>query len=248
MIQLDVHDGVARLTLAHGRANALDVELLRELPHALEEAGGRAPAVVLTGQGTVFSAGIDLKRLLAEEPAHVDELLPALVEACAALFFLPRPVVAAVNGHAIAGGGVLTCAADLRLMARGGGRIGVPELLVGVPFPLVALEIVRSRVAPSRLPELVFRGLTLEAEPAREAGLIDEVVDAESLLETAHERARALAGLPADVFAHTKEQLRAPSRARLAAETAADREFVAAAWKRAETREGIRTYLERLRG
>ena len=87
-----------------------------------------------------------------------------------ALFAFPKPVVAAVNGHAIAGGCILVCAADWRLMAREPGRIGIPELLVGVPFPVVPLEIMRFATQASQLQALAYRGLTLAAGDALHNG------------------------------------------------------------------------------
>ena len=92
--------------------------------------------------------------------------LPAMNQAFEALFAFPKPVVAAVNGHAIAGGCIMACCADYRIMAREPGRIGIPELLVGVPFPVVPLEIVRFATPPQHLQALIYRGLTLTADDA----------------------------------------------------------------------------------
>jgi enoyl-CoA hydratase len=97
------------------------------------------------------------------------------------LVAFPRPVVVAVNGHAIAGGCLVVLACDVRLMADGTGRIGVPELLVGVPFPTVALEVVRFAVPPDKVQSLVYTGRTMSAREALGAGLIDEVADPDSL-------------------------------------------------------------------
>src|SRR5437870_1175022 len=102
-----------------------------------------ARAVVMTATGRTFSAGVDLVRLLEGGAPYVRKFLPVLSEMFATVFSHPAPVVAAINGHAIAGGCVLACAADKRLMARDGGRIGATELLVGVPFPPAAVEILR---------------------------------------------------------------------------------------------------------
>jgi hypothetical protein len=120
----------------------------RELDAA---AGSDARAVVLTGAGSIFCAGVDLFRVVDEGADYVRRFLPSLADVIRKLFMLPKPVVAAANGHAIAGGCILVAACDYRLMARGGGRIGVPELLVGVPFPAIALEILRFALAPERM-------------------------------------------------------------------------------------------------
>src|SRR5262245_63242137 len=125
-----------------------------------------ACAVVMTATGRTFSAGVDLVRLLEGGAPYIRKFLPALSTMFAAVFSHPPPVVAAINGHAIAGGCVLACAADRRLMARDGGRIGVTELLVGVPFPPVAMDIMRCAGAPQFFAEAIFSGATYAAPEA----------------------------------------------------------------------------------
>jgi len=133
MIERTLHDGILTLRLAHRKASALDVEILDALQRELEGAATNARALILTGTGSIFSAGVDLFRLTQEGADYVRRFLPLLSCVVRTLFAFPRPVVAAANRHAIAGGCILVLAADARLMAAGSGRIGVPELLVGVP-------------------------------------------------------------------------------------------------------------------
>src|SRR4051812_13759621 len=152
MIDLTHRGDVAILRMAHGKANALDLEFCAALTTQLEDCErSAAGAIVLTGTDRMFSAGVDLPRLVAGGAAYVREFLPALDRMLQALFSLATPVVAAINGHAIAGGCVMACAADYRIMAREPGRIGVTELLVGVPFPVVPLEIMRFAVPSGHL-------------------------------------------------------------------------------------------------
>ena len=124
---------------------------------------------MLTGQGKMFSAGVDLIKLRQGGADYIRKFLPSLHKLYEAVFFHPKPVVAAVNGHAIAGGCVLAACADRRIMARGLGRIGVTELLVGVPFPALAFEIVRPAVPPRYLAEVTYSGATYEADAALSA-------------------------------------------------------------------------------
>jgi len=145
MIEYADHDGIAVLTLDHGPVNALDLELLTAIPGALA-AVADARAVVLTGSGPSFSAGVDLKRIVEGGPRYVERFLPALSAALLAVFDHAKPVVAAVNGHALAGGCVLAAACEMRLMS--GGTIGLAELAAGVPFPTVPLEVMRHAVGP----------------------------------------------------------------------------------------------------
>ena len=145
--------------MAHGKVSALDAELLRcarEGDH--RGRGGPARALVLTGTGSSFSAGVDLFQVL-ERRCGVPQSLPAgdgVVVPHATDF--PKPAVAAVNGHAIAGGCIIAAACDHRMMASGTGRIGVPELTVGVPFPALPFEIVGARVPPTAFRQLVYSG------------------------------------------------------------------------------------------
>ena len=177
---------VAVLQMVHGKANTLDTEFCQGLTEQLHEfKSSSAKAIVLTGQENIFSAGVDLKRLLDGGRDYLKEFLPALASAFDNLFFYPKPIVAAVNGHAIAGGCVIACAADYRFMAEGNGRMGVPELIVGVPFPTIALEIMRLAVNSGNLQSLMYGGATHKTDAVVDLGLIDELVEPSDLLDHA---------------------------------------------------------------
>ncbi len=186
MIKSESVDGIAVLTLTHGKANALDIELCDALAARFARTApvGRK-AVVLTGQGKIFSAGVDLKRLSSEDADYIRQFLPALHRLYEAVFFHPKPVMAAINGHAIAGGCVLACCADRRVMAREAGRIGVTEILVGVPFPALAFEIVRFAVPPRYLPEFTLSGATYATDEALRRGWVDELAEPPDLMKDA---------------------------------------------------------------
>lgn len=236
--------GVSRIRIGHGKANALDRELCEGLASGLRELGERDHAAVLTGTGSIFSAGVDLKRLLADGDEYLVSFLGALRDVFAAALEYPRPLVAAVNGHAIAGGCILAAACDQRLMAHGSGRIGIPELLVGVPFPTLALEVMRGLVAPHVLQRLVWRGETLLPEAALAVGLVDELVVAEELDQRAVDLATRLARIPTRTFELTRGELRAPMRILLAQLEDHDREVVQA-WRAPEIRAAISEWVER---
>lgn len=246
MIGVEERDGIVVLRLEHGKASALDLELTEALGREIDAAAGSAArAVVLGGRGSIFSAGVDLFRIVGGGEEYVREFLPALVDTLTRLFALEKPVVAAVNGHAIAGGCILAAACDYRIMAAGSGRIGVPELLVGVPFPAIALEIMRFAVGSGRLQALVYRGASVEPPEALERGLVDEVVDARALEARALEVAAQLAAIPAGAFAATKRQLRREALARAAAGPGSEGDERIASWAAPETHERIRDYLAR---
>jgi enoyl-CoA hydratase len=205
LIEREEREGIVTLRLAHGKASAMDVELMEALIEALDGAMD-ARAIVLTGTGSIFCAGVDLFRLTSEGASYVERFFPLLRDMLQKLFALPVPVVAAANGHAVAGGCILVCACDYRLMADGNGRIGVPELLVGVPFPEVALKVMQFAV-PNVAP-LVITGKTLLPREALDARMIDEVVEPAALLDRAHAIASQLAAIPRESFRLTKRVLR----------------------------------------
>ncbi len=248
MIARSQQEGVLTLRLAHGKASALDVELLDALLHELDGVAEDVGAIVLTGTGSIFSAGVDLFRLTREGAGYARHFLPLLSQLLRTLFSFPRPVVAAVNGHAIAGGCVIALACDARLMAEGVGRIGVPELLVGVPFPTAALEVVRFAVPREKVQSLIYTGRTLSARDALAAGLVDEVAAPDALPARAQELARQLATVPPPVFRLTKQSLRAEALGRI--DTADGRQDQAAleVWSAPQTHAHIREYLRRTLG
>jgi enoyl-CoA hydratase len=203
-----VSDSVTLVQFDHGRVSALDLEFLLALRAELAELADSGTALVLTGTGTAFSAGVDLVRLLDGGAAYVEEFIPALSGAFDDLFAYQRPVVAAVNGHAIAGGCVIVSCADHRLMAEGRSRIGVPELLVGVPFPASALAAVRYATGDVGVADLVYSGGTHLPDEALRRRLVDEVVPEAELLDRAITKAELLAAIPPATFVHTKRSLR----------------------------------------
>lgn len=242
MIERSVNDGIVTLRLNHGKASALDLELIEGLALAIAEIGDTASArgVILTGTGSIFSAGVDLLRLTNEGRDYVERFVPALSRMVLDLFSIEKPVVVAVNGHAIAGGCVMTLAGDYRLMSPGTARIGLPERLVGVPFPPSVIEVVRFAVPPQHVQMLMYTGATVTPDEALRLGMLDEVADA--LLERADAVARQLAASPR-IFALTKRQLRdkAISRAKHYAHEM-DAEILEL-WTAPETHERIRAYI-----
>jgi enoyl-CoA hydratase len=240
---------VAVLRMVHGPVNAMDLELCRALAECFRElVVDPARAVVVTGTDRAFSAGVDLKRCAAGGDPYVEEFIPALADAFRAAFELPKPLVAAVNGHAIAGGCILAACADVVLMAEGDGRIGVPEIKVGVPFPRIALEVLGVAVGERGARELVMGAQTYLPERAEQLGLVHEVVAPGELAPRAAARAAAMAReVPPDTFAITKGQLRRAALERTDRYADED-EPVATLWKRHIGDGWVTRYLESVTG
>ncbi|HNO09359.1 MAG TPA: enoyl-CoA hydratase/isomerase family protein [bacterium] len=209
MIDVTQHDGIAILQMQHGKANALDIEFCHALAHAVDNLRHvEVHGLILTGTGTMFSAGVDLPRLIKSGPEYIPEFLAALHHTFETLFTFPKPMIAAINGHAIAGGCVLAACADYRIMA--GGRIGVSELRVGVPFPVSALEIMRSVVPQKFLSEVLYDAKNYTPDEAKTVGLIDAIIGSNELMSEALKKVKAWSAIPATAFAITKRQLQAP--------------------------------------
>src|ERR1700722_3595697 len=243
MIETADYDGIAVRTRDNEPVNALDLELLSAVPGSLS-AVADARAVVLTGSGRSFSAGVDLKQIIDGGPPYVEKFLPALSLAMLTVFEHPKPVVAAINGHALAGGCVLAAAADIRLMSAG--TIGLTELAVGAPFPTVPLEIMRHAVGPA-LDGMVLGAGRLTPDQAMSIGLVHEVLEPDQLLAAALRRADGLCAAPADVFALAKRQLHGPARGRIDTAGPSDDPQVLTMWSSERTRQSLRDYLASLR-
>lgn len=167
------------------------------------------PAVVLTGREGFFSAGADLKVAPTLDADGQRGMVEGINRIFAGWYGFPRPVVAAVNGHAIAGGLILALCADYRVSSREG-RFGLTELKAGLPYPSVAMAIVRAELNGPAARRLVLGADLVDAEVVRDGGGFDELVEPDQVLHRATEVARSLAALPAEAYAKVKAQLRGP--------------------------------------
>lgn len=223
----------------------MDVELGEAFIEEMDAARDSSiRAVILTGSGSSFSAGVDLFRVLKDGPEYGRKFLPVLDSLLRAALTLPKPMIAAVNGHAIAGGCILAAACDHRIMTEGHGRIGIPELAVGVPFPALPLQIMSARVADGPLRDLVFTGRTVLIDEAKTMGLIDEKCPSGMLMDRALEVAQKMAAIPAGAFALTKEAFYTPILDR-SSKLAALNARVVDAWLQQHTYDTIRAYLDK---
>lgn len=248
MVEREDRDGIRILRLAHGKVSAMDIELAEAFIDELKAAGDASVrAVVITGTGSSFSAGVDLHRLIRDGAAYAQRFLPVLDQMLRDALTFPKALVAAVNGHAIAGGCILAATCDRRIMADGNGRIGIPELVVGVPFPALPLQIMAARMPDAAFRDLVMTGRTVQVDDAIRLGLIDEKCAADALLDRALTVARQLAAIPAEAFALTKEASTTIVLDRTACLSDLNARVVHA-WMQPHTYDAIRAYLDRTVG
>lgn len=209
MIEVTRDGAVATVRMDHGPVNATDLELLEAIVDAFAEleTDDEVASVVLTGNARAFSAGVDLRRILDEGETYTRDFLDALTRALLAPLRLTAPVVAAVTGHAIAGGAVLAAACDLAVLTdEPRTRVGLAELAVGVPFPTAAIEVMRRRLGP-RLGEAVWLADLYAPADALARGFVDEVVPADQVVDRATAIATRLTSAPAGTRRLTHEQL-----------------------------------------
>ena len=246
MIELDHQQQIAIIKLNHPPANAIDAALLATLDESVkQQTDNDSKAIILTGQGSIFSAGVDLVQLLKGGQDYTSEFLTALENLLETLFFCPKPIVAAINGHAIAGGCVVACCADIRLMAQGKARIGVPELRVGVPFPVIIMELMRAKVQAAFFEEIMLCGQTYIPDEAMQKGLVDDVVNADELMDTALKQAVSLASIRPQIYAFTKLQIRQTVRERIEKNNALYADQIRTTWLSDQTSDAIRQYMEK---
>ena len=211
-MQLESIEDIAVVRLDAGKANAMNPAFLAGFSRLLDqlEASTRA-AVVIVGAGNAFSAGLDLPSLLPLDRDTMRSFIGLFEATMLRVFQIPRPVVAAVNGHAIAGGCVLALQADVRIAAAGNARLGLSEVAIGIGLPSSVMETLRAQLPPASLVPIALEARLCGVEEALKLGLIDEVVSPDSLLPRAIERARTLAAGGAAAFAQVKLGLRRPA-------------------------------------
>lgn len=245
MFSVDTESPIAVLRLEHGKVNAMDLALCEALTQQLALlATHPCRALVITGTGNSFSAGVDLVQLTQGGTEYVSRFLPVMDAFFYALLTFPKPVVAALNGHALAGGCIIAACCDHVVMAEGNGRVGVTELTVGVPFPMLPLEIVRARLSARDARDLIYSARTVLPPEALALGLVDEVAPAADLLTRALEAATKLTVIPAVSFALTKRAFVTPILARVEATTAIDAD-VKRAWEGNEVLSHVREFLDK---
>jgi enoyl-CoA hydratase len=229
--------GVRVLTLNRPPAHAINEDLLGDLIAALDAARGHASvrAIVLTGAGAFFGAGFDLTAP-PRDAAATARLSALYRDAHVALFGFPKPTLAMVNGHAIAGGLVMALACDYRLGLDGDYRIGLNEVAIGASYPRAAFEIVRLRLSHARACELLLGSALYPSSQALRLGVVDELLPADALEPTVLRRAARMGAFPRDAYAHTKAALVGDALARIAAETPEESARATAVWLSDESR------------
>ena len=246
VISVDEREGIAVLRMDDGKANAMRAAFFEDLDRSLDLIDG-AP-FLLTGFGKFFSAGLDLPALLPLGRTEIASLLEGLHEVFLRIYLWPAPVVAAINGHAIAGGCILALQSDRRLMSEGSFKIGINETALGVGVPAVALETFRSQLGTRRLERLALDGALLSPGEARQAGLVDEVTAPGDLFDRSLAEAARLSTVPRAAFVQAKSLLRRPFAELVRAHRSEDAHGWLDIWFSEATQARLREVVARLKG
>jgi len=206
-VTFELRDNVAVIRMDDGKANALGYALIDALDAALDRADREAAAVVLAGRKGRFCAGFDLQEMMG----GVDKARALVTRGAGALlrlYSLPMPLVVACTGHALAGGALMVLTGDLRVLALGAFRVGLNEVQLGMPVPVLAMELARDRLRPDHLTRATLFANVVDPEGALAAGWVDELAAEEGVVDMAIGHAKRLALLPRDAYAKTKNALR----------------------------------------
>lgn len=207
IVTFEVADGIATVKMDDGKANALSYAMLEALGAALDRAEKEAAAVVLVGRAGRFCAGFDLQEMMSG-PDAARALVMRGGALLLRLYTLPMPLVVACTGHALAGGALLVATGDVRVAAAGPFKIGLNEVQIGMPVPVLAMELARDRVAPRDLAAATLFATIYDPEEAQRVGWVDEVAPADALLARATAHAKRLTALSRDAYARTKLAMR----------------------------------------
>lgn len=204
--------GIATVTLQRGKVNALNEPMVEEIIDIFEslEKDTEVKSIVFTGSGKFFSFGFDIPEFLSYSKKDFIVYLEKFTNLYTYLFQFPKPVVAALNGHTIAGGCMLATACDFRLMATGKGKISLNEITFGAPVFAGSVEMLRFCVGSRKAQSILYSGAMYSAEQAFELGLVDQVSSEDTLEEDARKVAAELGEKASPAFSGIKKLLRKP--------------------------------------
>ena len=241
-------DDIAVLRLEGGKANAMTPDLLDTLEHMID-AFERSPAAaaVLTGYDRYFSGGLALPHIIDFGLVEMRNFIEHFSRTMTRVFACEKPIVAAINGHAIAGGCVLALMCDWRISVDDPAvRIGLNETQLGIGLPSIVIEALRIAVPPASIGPIAMEGTLFPAADAQALGLVHQLAPADQLLAQATAKAKAYAALPPAAVAHVKHALRAPSLEAVAGTAEAQATRWLATWFSPEAQSRLRAAVARL--
>jgi Delta3-Delta2-enoyl-CoA isomerase len=211
-VEVETSQGIATVTLSRGKVNALNGMVVDELRECLKklEVDQDTQAVVFTGSGKFFSFGFDIPEFLSYPKEEFTKYLINFTDLYTYLFLYPKPVVAALNGHTIAGACMLALACDSRVMVGGKGKISLNEIAFGSSVLAGSTEMLRFWVGSANATKVLYSGAMYSAEEAFSLGMVQEIATEEGLMDQAKTIAADLGSKHQPAFASVKSLLRKP--------------------------------------
>ena len=196
---------ISTIIIDDGKANVFSAQMSRDVNECLDEVAIEEGCLIITGREGMFSAGLDLKTIQSGDIELIQEMSINAFKLLARIFSFPRPVIAACSGHGIALGTFLLCCCDYRIGVKGDFMIGANEMRTNMVIPDPILELIKFRVSQSHKYRAVLGAEMYSLDKAIEAGLMDEIVPAETLMNTANEKAKDLSTMGHPSYSMTKE-------------------------------------------
>jgi len=246
-VEVAVDGGLATVRMGREHGNAVNPELSADLAVAFREAGVD-PAVrglLLAAPGKLFSPGLDVQDLFVLDRAEMGQFMADFHRTLFTMFAFPKPMVAAIHGHAIAGGCVISLTADWRVLAEGK-LIGLNEIRVGVPLPYGVTQILREVIAAPYITEVALAGRNYKGEEALAPGLAHEIHPSEGFEEHCLRRLDDLASRDLRAYSATKRYFRSVAVERVPGREDKLREEFLDSWFSPETRERMREIVDQL--
>lgn len=211
VLHYSVDRRVATIQHDDGGANTLRTDVFNRYFELLDaaEADDAVGAVVIRGREGFFSAGMDLKWMEQIDHDALGTIGPDMARLAKRIFVFPKPVIAAVGGHAIAGGAIILLACDRSVAVEGEYKIGLNEVELGIPFGGFAMKLAQTHLVPSAFGSGLLHGETMQPTRAQQVGYVDEVVAAGEFEARVAAVAQHAAGLPAFAYQLTKQAMRA---------------------------------------
>ncbi len=205
-------DGIATLTLNRGKVNALNGFVVDELRQHLKnfEVDKEVASIILTGSDKFFSFGFDIPEFISFTKEQFSNYMQNFTDLYTYLFLYPKPVVAALNGHTIAGGCMLALACDHRIMVTGKAKISLNEISFGSSVIAGSTEMLRFCVGNANATQILYSGAMFSAEEAKILGLVHDAVLESELTDLARRTAADLATKYLPAFTSIKKLLREP--------------------------------------
>ena len=201
---LSQEDEISIITLDDGKANVFSEEMTQAINDCLDKVPSDSGSLIITGRPGMFSAGFDLKVIASGDVPKIKKMSLSGFKLLSRIFSFPRPVVAACSGHGIALGTFLLCCCDYRIGIKGEFLLGANEMKTNMVIPTPILELIKFRISPSHKYRSILGAEMYQLDKAIDAGLMDQVEEAEALMDAAIEKAKDLATMGNPSYTLTK--------------------------------------------